>query len=97
MESYYFYGNDLADHFGYDRVGEGEQRPRRVGLIAQELMSIEPALVERLRHLPTDEGQNGYYTINYPHLNALLIEALKELNTRADAAQANVDARNSGS
>ena len=87
MEAYYFYANDLADYFGYDRVEEGEQKPRRIGLIAQELQAIEPNLVEKLNHLPTDEGQDGYYTINYPHLNALLIEALKELETRAAIAE----------
>ena len=87
MESYYFYSNDLADRFGYDRVAEGEQKPRRIGLIAQELMAIEPNLVEVLHHLPTDEGQDGYYTINYEHLNALLIEAMKELEARAAIAE----------
>jgi hypothetical protein len=87
MEAYYFYSNDLADRFGYDRVEEGEQKPRRIGLIAQELMTIEPNLVELLDHLPTDEGQDGYYTINYEHLNALLIEAMKELEARAAIAE----------
>ena len=87
MESYYFYSNDLADEFGYDRVEEDEQKPRRIGLIAQELAAIEPNLVERLEHLPTDEGEDGYYTINYAHLNALLIEAMKELEARAVIAE----------
>jgi hypothetical protein len=87
MEAYYFYSNDLADRFGYDRVEEGEQKPRRFGLIAQELEAIEPNLVELLDHLPTDEGQDGYYTINYEHLNALLIEAMKELEARAAIAE----------
>ena len=86
MEAYYFYSNDLADRFGYDRVEDGEQKPRRIGLIAQELMTIEPNLVERLNHLPTDEGEDGYYTINYEFLNALLIEAMKELEARAAIA-----------
>lgn len=87
MEAYYFYSNELADDFGYDRVAEGEQKPRRIGLIAQELAAIEPDLVELLDHLPTDEGQDGYYTINYNHLNALLIEAMKELEVRAAIAE----------
>ena len=86
METYYFYSNDLADRFGYDRVEEGEQKPRRIGLIAQELSAIEPNLVEILEHLPKDEGEGGYYTINYEHLNALLIEAMKELEARAEVA-----------
>ena len=87
MEAYYFYSNEKADEFGYDRVEEGEQKPRRIGLIAQELMAIEPNLVERLDHLPTDEGEDGYYTINYEFLNALLIEAMKELEARAAIAE----------
>ena len=84
MNSYYFFANETAQYYGYDRtedLPEGTSQPRRMGLIAQEIQSIEPNLVEELPHIP------GYYTINYPHLNALLIEALKELDARAEAAK----------
>ncbi len=81
MNGYYFYANELADEFGFDRVEEGEQKPRRIGLIAQELQEIEPLLVDELKNLP------GYYTINYAHLNSILIEAMKELDVRAEAAK----------
>ena len=90
MEPYYFYSNELADEFGYDRVEEGQQKPRRIGLIAQELQIIEPNLIERLEHLPKTDGEGGYYTINYDHLNALLIEAMKELEVRAEVAETQV-------
>ena len=80
MDPYYFHSNELAEHFGYDRMEDGEQKPRRIGLIAQELQLIEPNLVEELPHIP------GYYTINYKHLNALLMQAIKELDVRASSA-----------
>ena len=81
MNGYYYYSNELAtEMFGYDRMEEGVDKPRRIGLIAQELQLIEPALVHEMSHI------SGYYTINYTHLNAVLIEALKELDVRAEAA-----------
>ena len=90
MEAYYFYSNDTADYYGYDRTDgtgylpEGSEKPKRIGLVAQELLAIEPNLVEQIPNIP------GYYTINYPHLNAVLMEALKELDVRAEAAKTNL-------
>ena len=58
--------------------------------IRDRLQTIEPNLVERLEHLPKTDGEGGYYTINYDHLNALLIEAMKELEVRAEVAETQV-------
>ena len=46
LETYYFYFNELGKEFGWGRTEEGEQQPRQVGIFAQELMIIEPALVD---------------------------------------------------
>lgn len=81
IEAYYFYFNQLGQDFGWGRTEEGEQQPRQVGLIAQELMNIEPSLVDKMDWLKED---GDYYRIDYEHLNTLLLDALNELNERAD-------------
>jgi len=81
MNGYYFYANELANEFGYDRVEEGQSAPRRVGLIAQELQAIEPMLDKELKNI------TGYYSIKYTNLNTILIEAIKELDVRAEVAK----------
>ena len=44
----------------------------RIGLIAQEVQEIVPEVVTL--------GEDGYLTIAYPRLTALLVEAIKELS-----------------
>lgn len=83
LESYYFYFNELGHEFGWDRPEEfGGQPPRRVGLIAQELMAVEPSLVFPMDWLGEEET---YYGVDYSILNVLILDALNELNARADA------------
>lgn len=52
-----------------DRVRGGEQK--KIGLIAQEVRKVLPELV--------GETPDGYLTVNYKDIPALLIEAIKEL------------------
>lgn len=47
----------------------------QVGLIAQEVLDIIPEVVEL---------ENDYYSVSYPNLVAVLIEAVKELNSRVE-------------
>ena len=47
-------------------------KERQIGVIAQELEQVYPELVI------TD--RNGYKTVDYPKLSAILIEAIKETN-----------------
>ena len=83
LESYYFYMNSLGQEFGWDRAEDhGGIVPRRIGLISQELQAVEPSLVRVMDWLDTDED---YYWVDYEALNALLLDALNELNVRADA------------
>ena len=83
LEGYYFYYNELGQDFGYGRAEEGHN-VRQVGLIAQELMAVEPALVVPMDWLGEDEE---YYAIDYVALYALILDAVNELNARADAAK----------
>jgi len=47
----------------------------QVGLIAQEVLDIVPEVVEL---------ENDYYSVSYPNLVAVLIEAVKELSSRVE-------------
>jgi len=88
LEAYYFYFNETGKHFGF-----GRDNVRQVGLIAQELMAVEPSLVIPMDWLGEDaagEGQGDYYAICYDTLNALILDAVNELNTRADAIKTQI-------
>lgn len=85
LETYYFTMNELGQHFGWDRPEDnGGVVPRRIGLISQELQAVEPSLVRVMDWLDSEED---YYWIDYEALNGLLLEAIKELNQRADAVK----------
>ena len=61
-----------------------------IGLIAQEVETIYPELVDD-GGLPKDnEGNDPYKSVNYAHLTSVLIEAIKELSTELDAAKARI-------
>jgi hypothetical protein len=55
---------------------------RQIGLIAQDVESVLPEVVT------TDEA--GYKAIKYPHLTALLIEAVKEQQALIEAQHADI-------
>lgn len=81
LEAYYFYFNELGQKFGFGREEVGHN-VRQIGLIAQELAAVEPSLVIPMDWLGQEEE---YYAICYDTLNALILDAVNELNTRADA------------
>ena len=60
----------IAGYYYYWEHGADESR--QVGVVAQEIETIMPELVRT--------GADGIKTVDYPKLNALLIEALKELD-----------------
>lgn len=81
-----FYYNDLARQHGYD------DESQQVGVIAQEVRAVLPQVVVPAPFdLEFDEdgiygsktGEN-YSTVQYDHLTPLLIEAIKELNTKVN-------------
>lgn len=86
LETYYFYMNQLGQDFGWDRPEDnGGQVPRKIGLIAQELALVEPSLVRVMDWLETDED---YYWVDYEALYVLCLDAINELNARAEAVKA---------
>jgi|TARA_B100000768_G_scaffold96232_1_gene89801 hypothetical protein len=84
LNSYYFYFNELGKAFGYGHVEDGGAEIRQVGLIAQELSAIEPSLVKPMDDEWTTYEDQTYYWVDYEALNILCLDALNELNVKAD-------------
>lgn len=61
-----------------------------LGMIAQEVETVYPELVGD-GGLPNDNAGNApYKSINYAHLTSVLVEAVKELSTKLEAAEARI-------
>jgi hypothetical protein len=58
----------------FDRIGTGN---REIGVVAQEIEKVLPEVVER--------GVNGWKTVSYGNIVAVLIEAVKDLKERLDS------------
>ncbi len=77
--------NGVNFEWDIDRYPEkGFEKGRQVGLIAQEVENVVPELVR------TDE--DGYKSVSYEKLSAVLVEAVKELKAENDALRTNNDA-----
>jgi hypothetical protein len=61
----------------YHWIDEEQSKSRQVGVIAQEIQAVYPELVM--------EGGNGYLSVDYPKLTAVLIQSIKELKAMAIA------------
>ena len=62
----------------------------QIGMIAQEVETVYPELVGD-GGLPNDnEGNAPMKSVNYPHLTSVLVEAIKELSTKLEAAEARI-------
>jgi hypothetical protein len=57
----------------YHWVDAAQPQSRQVGVIAQEIQAVYPELVK--------EGGNGYLSVDYPKLTAVLIQSVKELKS----------------
>ena len=62
--------NALANSLGYNETAP------QIGVIAQEVQSVFPEIVHELYESP------GYFGVDYAKLPAVLIEAIKELDTK---------------
>ena len=90
LQAYYFYYNEAGHVQGFDRPEDVGPAPKRLGLIAQELQAVEPSLVRPMTWLGEDavgEGQGDYYWVDYDALYVLCLDAMNELNARAEAAK----------
>jgi hypothetical protein len=57
----------------YHWIDAAQPQSRQVGVIAQEIQAVYPELVM--------QGGNGYLSVDYPKLTAVLIQSVKELKT----------------
>jgi hypothetical protein len=55
----------------HDWIDENQSQDRQIGVIAQEVQAVYPELVAT--------GANGYLSVNYPKLTAVLLQSVKEL------------------
>jgi len=62
---------DLIRGVYHDWIDESQSKERQIGVIAQEVQAVYPELVM--------EGGNGYLSVNYPKLTAVLLQSVKEL------------------
>ena len=60
-----------------------------LGVIAQELLSVAPELVTR--------NEQGVHTVNYAGLNAILIEAMKDLHSQIQSLRTEIENLKNGS
>ena len=84
VETVWYKFNTLGGEMGFP------EDVTEMGLMAQDLMAVEPSLVREMDWLGPDaagEGQGGFYMIDYNALNVLVLDALNELNARAEAAK----------
>ena len=61
----------------YHWVDASQPQSRQIGVIAQEIQAVYPELVR--------EGGNGFLSVDYPKLTAVLIQSIKELKAMAVA------------
>lgn len=78
LNGYYFYGNDKAIELGFDDTNI------QIGVSAQEVESVLPELIQEAP-ISAGHDDHDYKTLNYGKLTPLLIEAIKELNSKVDA------------
>ena len=71
-------------YFYYDTLGYPNynfQKDRQIGVIAQNLDSILPEVV--------DVNSNGYYSVDYAKIVPLLLQGIKDLNAKIDSLTGN--------
>lgn len=73
-------GKVLAlEGYTYRMASAAPAAPRHMGLLAQEVQAVAPELV--------GEDKNGYLSVAYPNVTALLVGAIKELHALVMAPQ----------
>jgi hypothetical protein len=76
LNGFYFRANEVAGNLGYDT------QKVQVGVSAQEVENILPEIIERAPI--SDKANIDYKTLDYAKLVPLLIESIKELNSKVD-------------
>jgi len=61
-------------------IDQNQSQERQIGVIAQEVQAVYPELVQL--------GENGYLSVNYPKLTAVLLQSIKELSSTVNELKA---------
>jgi len=72
------------------RYRDKRSNKSKIGLVAQEVLTVLPEVVNK--HEVESNEADGYYSVAYGNLVAVLVEAVKELNVRMKALE-NVDVK----
>ena len=74
----------------YNWIDRSRGNGNYIGFVAQELEAVYPELVGD-GDLPNDEdGNEAMKSVDYGHMVAVLVEAIKELKTELDSAKARI-------
>jgi hypothetical protein len=58
----------------HEWIDGNQSQSKQIGVIAQEVQAVYPELVQ--------ENENGYLSVNYPKLTAVLLQSIKEMNKK---------------
>jgi len=74
----------------FDWIDDSRGTDTQVGFIAQEVEAVIPELVTTGDLEDDENGEAPLKTVNYANMTALLVEAVKELKTKLEAAEARI-------
>jgi hypothetical protein len=76
----------------------GGDTGKNFGVIAQNMLTVDPELpslnsdpLATQEEIDDDELDTDYYTMDYSRITPFLIEAVKELKTKLEAAEARIE------
>ena len=79
-----------------NRGGKGTGKGKQFGVIAQNMLEVDPELptlsVDPLAESGNEETDDKLYSMDYARLSPYFIEAIKELKTKLEAAEAKIAA-----
>lgn len=75
-------------YFHYNEVSGFDTKPEYVGLLAQELQQVAPYMVNETERKDASGAKQSYLDVDFGAMDFALINAVKELDTQLQAAQA---------
>ena len=82
LNGFYYNWNDKAVELGFKK--EEQKEEEHIGLSAQDVQKVAPELV-------TESSLEGYDTVRYDKVTALLVEAIKELTEQNKELKAEIE------
>ena len=76
----------------FEWISENLDSGMQIGLVAQEVEEVYPALVETNQIIDMDGQEQEQMTVNYSAITVPLIKAVQELSAKVEAQQAEIEA-----